>query len=153
MLCKIKPSCCWHTPSLFVDNKVDIQLWGNLRINTTVNESFVVLMLFFSIQAKLIQDYTISHNTFSLIMWEHIIHYYNPHNPFGSQQTHVISWVDIVMYHWLDRILTSHPFSNLTDNWTWNGLVHISAGMTQDSWYFETKRPLSNYSCKKSSGM
>ena len=34
-----------------------------------------------------------------------------------------------------------------------HGFVHISAGMTLDFSYFERKRPLSNFSCRKQTGI
>ena len=46
-----------------------------------------------------------------------------------------------------------HKFSNLTINWAWKRLVHISDGTTLDFWYFGAKIPLSNYSCRKQTGI
>ena len=37
---------------------------------------------------------------------DYIIHLYTYRNSFSSQQNHVILWVDMVLYYWLDRILT-----------------------------------------------
>ena len=65
-------------------------------------EIYVVLSMKFSLHwwhlttwDGLIQVYVWSHNKLYLVTRD---------NLFSSQQTHLISWVDSVLYHWLDRI-------------------------------------------------
>ena len=69
-----------------------------------VDDIFVVSMTFLSTQSDLIQNYARLHKPFILVTREKIIHINTSHNSFSSQQTNVISRVDSVLCHWLDRI-------------------------------------------------
>ena len=72
-----------------VDYSMDIRIPGNLR--STFDESFAASMTFY----HAIWPY-------SVFKCERVIRSLD--NPFSSPETHVISWVDSVIYYWLDII-------------------------------------------------
>ena len=56
MPCRIKLFCCWHLRVCFVDHRTDIQIWGYVRSNMTIDGSFIVSMTFLITQSEIIQD-------------------------------------------------------------------------------------------------
>ena len=100
----------------FVDYMIYINIQGNLC--STVGDIFVCRWWHFSC----INDIWPREPNFFRFMCECVICSLN--NPFSSQQNNVISWVDSVLYNWLDRmwIQSSIYYSDCT--WTWFG-AHI----------------------------
>ena len=114
-----KSSCCWHTQAWFVDHGLDIHIWLNVRSNMTINDSFVISMTFLSTRADLIQYYVRSHDTFSLVTQDQIIHLYTSNNfLFYNKLMKSHELIVIYIIGWIEYE-PSHTFITPTDNWTW----------------------------------